>query len=174
LIYKLLYIYDYEGMTSIEGYENYLIFEDGVIINTDTGKEMKSSLNNKGYYRIGLRKVGERKFFTIHRLIALAYIPNPHNKPCVDHINRNTQDNRIENLRWVSYSENNMNVSCYSKLGLQFIYKKNSKTMKQGFLYRFEIQRPELYHNYNNKDLEVVKEYRNKFCEENNIEINDA
>ena len=45
--------------------------------------------------------------------------------------------------------------------------------MKQGFRYVFKINRPELKHTYSNKDLEVVKEYRNKFCLENNIEFND-
>ena len=160
-------------MSCIEGYENYLIFEDGKVINTLIGKEMKSSFNNR-YYRIGLTKDNKQNFFKLHRLIALAYIPNPDNKPCIDHINRNTQDNRIENLRWVTRSENQRNKSCYSKLGLQFICKKKDKRIKQGFTYRFEIQRPELKHCYTNKDLENVIEYRNKFCLENNIEINDA
>ena len=160
-------------MTTIKDYENYLIFEDGVVINTDTGKEMRPCLN-KGYYKIGLRKVGERKFFRLHRLIALAFIPNPDNKPQVDHINRNRSDNRIENLRWVTSRENAINKTCYSNTGKQFIYKNIDKTMKQGFNYQFSIKRPDLKHNYSNKDLEVVKEYRNKFCLENNIEFNDS
>ena len=160
-------------MSQIEGYENYLIFEDGKVINTDTGIERKPSLRKYGYYCIVLCKNNKQKHFSIHRLIALAFIPNPDNKPCVDHINRDRKDNRIENLRWVTKSENSRNQSCKSNTGLQFINKKKDKTMKQGFTYQFKIQRPELKHNYGNKDLEPVIEYRNKFCEEHNIEIND-
>ena len=161
-------------MTTIKGYENYLIFEDGKIINTNSGREMKPILNdNTGYYRIGLNKDGKRKFLSLHRLIALAYIPNPDNKPVIDHINRNRLDNRIENLRWATRSENQRNRSCSSNTGYQFISKTKSKRNKQGFSYKFAIERPELKHNYTNKDLELVLEYRNKFCLENNIEFND-
>ena len=161
-------------MTTIKDYENYLIFEDGVVMNTKFGREMKPSINKFGYYIIGLRKDNKRKHFSIHRLIALAYIPNPDNKPCVDHINRNKEDNRIENLRWVTYTENQRNRSCSSNTGLQFISKQKSKKYKQGFTYEFRIQRPELNHSFSNGDLQPVIEYRNKFCEEHNIEINDS
>lgn len=159
-------------MSAIEGYENYIIFEDGKIINTNTGREMKPTICN-GYYTISLYKQTIQKQFNLHRLIALAFIPNPDNKPCIDHINRDKQDNRLENLRWATYKENSRNQSCSSNTGLQFINKKKSKTNKQGFTYRFSIQRPELKHEYCNKDLQTIIDYRNKFCEENDIEFND-
>tara|TARA_R110002012_G_scaffold13176_3_gene57094 strand:- start:782 stop:1267 length:486 start_codon:yes stop_codon:yes gene_type:complete len=161
-------------MTEIEGYENYLIFEDGVVINSKFSRELKPNLNTRGYYFITLYKNGKAKHIPLHRLIALAFIPNPENKPCVDHINRNKLDNRIENLRWATSSENNINVSCYSNTGLQHISKQKDKCMTQGFIYRFTIHRPELKIRYSNKDLQNVIEYRNKFCAENNIEFNDA
>ena len=159
-------------MSCIEGYENYLIFEDGVVINTKFDREMKLTKTN-GYYTVGLFKDRKQKIFTIHRLIALAFIPNPDNKRCVDHINRDRGDNRIENLRWVNHSENNINKSYSNNTGYQFIYKINIKTYKHGFTYQFRIRRPELRHCYSNIDLQNVIEFRNKFCEENNIEIND-
>ena len=161
-------------MSQIKDYENYIIFEDGVIINTKTGIERKPNLKKNGYYQITLSKNNKLKIFTIHRLIALAFIPNPDNKPFIDHINRNKQDNRIENLRWVTRSENGRNRSCYNNTGLQFIYKRYAPTTTQGFTYEFKINRPELKKSYTNKDLQIVIEYRNNFCEENNIEINDS
>ena len=160
-------------MTTIEGYDNYVIFEDGVVMNTKFSREIKPKLETNGYYRICLFKNGKQKYFSAHRLIALAFIPNPNNKPLVDHINRNTQDNRIENLRWATYKENTQNQKCYSNTGLHFISKRIDKKLKQGFNYRFQINRPELKHHFYNGDLEVIKEYRNKFCLENNIEFND-
>lgn len=47
----------------------------------------------------------ETKTYSIHRLVAQAFIPNPENKPTVDHINRNRLDNSVENLRWATYEE---------------------------------------------------------------------
>lgn len=61
------------------------------------------------YYGLSLKK--GRKYINkmLHRIVAEAFIPNPENKPCIDHINGNPLDNRIENLKWCTYKENNNN-----------------------------------------------------------------
>lgn len=52
---------------------------------------------------------GKRRNMKASRMVAMAFIPNPDNKPCVDHIDTNTKNDCVENLRWVTYSENNLN-----------------------------------------------------------------
>ena len=63
-------------------------------------------LNDKGYFRCNLKNEGKRYDFTIHKLVALAFLPNEENKPFVNHKNGIKTDNRVENLEWCSASEN--------------------------------------------------------------------
>lgn len=97
----------------IQGFPGYTISRDGVVTNIKTGKVKMPSLNKKtGYMYVLLHKNGKQHNITIHRLLALHYIPNPNGLRCVDHINRNKTDNRVENLRWVTQSQNGVNTNC--------------------------------------------------------------
>lgn len=60
-----------------------------------------------GYKKVSLTRDGKTRNFLIHRLIAIHFIPNPNNYPCINHKNSDRQDNRIENLEWCTYSHNN-------------------------------------------------------------------
>lgn len=76
---------------------------------TGIEKILKGRLNNVGYLKVTLCNNGKSKEYFIHRLVAEAFISNPNNLPCVDHIDTIKTNNNIKNLRWVTYKENNDN-----------------------------------------------------------------
>jgi hypothetical protein len=60
----------------------------------------------KGYAGVTLSNGKNKIYPNVHRLVALAFIPNPNNKPCVNHIDNNKQNNCVSNLEWVTWAEN--------------------------------------------------------------------
>ena len=89
-----------------------------------TQRFIKEHIDNTGYLRICLSETVngrnvQRKYLK-HKLIANQFIPNPNDLDFVDHINRNRLDNRIQNLRWCSASENSRNKS--SNKGVRYEY----------------------------------------------------
>jgi len=70
---------------------------------------LKSNPNSQGYLQVRLWKECKGKTQKIHRLLANAFLENPDNLSDIDHINQVKDDNRIENLRWCSRSNNNRN-----------------------------------------------------------------
>ena len=92
----------------LEGYPDYEISveEAPEIKRKGSNHILGGKPNRDGYIMI---RVGERKVIGKHRLIAQQFIPNPYGLPCVDHMNGIRDDNRISNLRWVSYESNSFN-----------------------------------------------------------------
>ena len=114
----------------IEGFNNYTISEDGKVWSKKRKKYLKGSKNNYGYLRVILSKDGKQKSFSIHRLIALAYIDNPENKETVDHIDRDILNNNVNNLRWATMEEQNRNRSVFSNTGFKYISITNINSYK--------------------------------------------
>lgn len=71
------------------------------------GKVLKPEITNCGYERVALVKNGTKKHFSVHRLVAEAFIPNPDNLSCVNHKDENKLNNNVNNLEWCTYKYNN-------------------------------------------------------------------
>lgn len=101
-----------EEWRDVIGYEGlYMVSSFGRIFSKMKNRLLSPCKNSSKmpHLYIDARKNGCRTKLYIHRLVALAFIPNPENKPCIDHINTIRHDNRIENLRWATYKENGNN-----------------------------------------------------------------
>lgn len=94
-------------MKQIKEYPKYFVTEDGKVWSAK-GKKGKwlSLLKNGDYLKVIFSVKNNKKSFLTHRLVAEAYIPNPDNKPFVNHKNGIPTDNRVENLEWVTAQEN--------------------------------------------------------------------
>ena len=90
-------------------YPNYEVSDQGEVRNAKTKKLLSLKKKIRGYIYVHLHQDGKSKVVTVHRLIASAFIPNPNNLETVNHINYIKDDNRVENLEWMSYSENSGN-----------------------------------------------------------------
>ena len=97
-------------VTRIPGFEDeYGISKDGDIYSYRLKRFLKIFLDRHGYYRVNLRKDEKQCQKFLHRLLADTYISNLDNHPFIDHIDRDTKNNSLSNLRWVTNQENMMN-----------------------------------------------------------------
>ena len=91
----------------IPGYPGYAVSTWGNVSNTETGCILKTQETKKGYLRVDLfDEDGNRKHWKVHRLVAMAFIPNPDEKQQVNHIDGNKKNNSVSNLEWVTDEEN--------------------------------------------------------------------
>lgn len=100
------------------------------------GKPLKTETIVEGYQRIVLMKDGIKKRFMCHRIVAQEFIPNPNNKPFVNHIDGNPANNKVENLEWCTQEENEQHsVNTLDKTMRGKTYPKKVKCIETNVVY---------------------------------------
>ena len=97
-----------ETFVKVVGFEKYEVSNLGKIRNIKSGKILKPWLHNNGYLMHCLYKNNKSKNLLLHRIVATAFIDNPEEKPCVNHIDENKLNNDLSNLEWCTVRENNV------------------------------------------------------------------
>lgn len=95
-----------ETFVEIEGFKNYEVSNLGKVRNIKSGRILKPFPNRGGYLRHRLYGYDKKKNLPLHRIIATAFIDNPDEKPCVNHIDENKLNNDLSNLEWCTVREN--------------------------------------------------------------------
>ena len=123
-----------------DGFKELVIKKSSPSMTIRNGKRVLKSRNE---YRTVCIMRGEpgkkvKKYPKVCRLVALAFVDNPDNLPQVDHINRDSMDDRAENLRWVTAKENSRHsnakkIYCYSMNGLEKIYECGVDAVNDGY-----------------------------------------
>lgn len=125
----------------VDGYEKYQVSTFGNVRNKKTGRILKAA-NNGGYYSVGLSNK-KTKTFSVHILVAKAFLPNPENKPQVNHKDKNGLNNNVINLEWCNNKENSIHRSAGVK----------QKTNQNLEIYRIDSNTNEVLEKYDSIEM---------------------
>lgn len=98
-------IYQVNNIGVVKSLDRFVVFKNGQR-SFRSGKTLVSIKTHKRCHKVFVSKNGKTRGMFVHRIVAMAFIPNPENKPQVNHINGNRSDNGVENLEWVTGMEN--------------------------------------------------------------------
>lgn len=91
----------------VKDYEDrYIVSDVGLVFSKISDRLLTPKIDRYGYKVVGLSRNGETKWFTVHRLVAVAFIPNPDNLPCVNHKDEDKLNNKADNLEWTTIKAN--------------------------------------------------------------------
>lgn len=121
-----------ENKLIIKNYPNYVISNNGYVFNIKTNKKLVSRKTGSKHPQLAvtLHKSGVGKNYKVHRLVAEYFIPNPLNKPEVNHIDNNSFNNHVSNLEWVTGQENMKHAAVQGRLLRKFTKKTLLKVLK--------------------------------------------
>lgn len=140
-------------MKKIQISENYSVTEDGRVYSHNVNRFMKPQSDKQGYMilLIGLGSRNKHKGQLVHRLVAQAYIPNPENKPQVNHLDGDKSNNHVSNLEWCTASENmrhSIDILGNNKGGSTYTGK-----------FGYDHNRSKEVHMYNGGTLEYIRSF---------------
>src|SRR5699024_5394641 len=120
----------------IPGYEGlYKVSDNGDVYNIKSKRKLKLTVSDAGYHKVNLRNNGSVKTHLVHRLVALSFIPNPKEKPQVNHIDEDSLNNSLSNLEWCTPKENCNHGTRLERIrnliDYESVAKKNSKPILQ-------------------------------------------
>lgn len=142
-----------EEWKPMPGFETeYLVSNCGNIWSIRSSRLLKLKETPAGYLRVSPSVNGYRRDCAVHRLVALAFIPNPDNKPTVNHINEDKKDNRVENLEWATVAEQNVHGTRIERA------KAHTEWKNRGINYKSVAEKHD-YYNMNRKQMKPVLQF---------------
>ena len=123
----------------VPGFPKYYVSDTGIVFSfwRKQIKILKTHFDKKGYEVATLCNAKENKSFRIHRVVALAFLDNPGNHPCVRHLDGNPKNNHVDNLAWGSYSDNEQDKLVHGT----WENRRNGKLTKEMRRKAFELKR---------------------------------
>lgn len=112
--------------------------------------------DSQGYTHVVLSNNKNKKPYSVHRLVANAFIPNHENKPCVNHIDSDRSNNKVSNLEWCTYSENSKHGYEYGSQQPKTHY---GSKLNRGHLIEHDIIEIRIKHKAGIKTIELASEY---------------
>lgn len=126
----------WKPVVGFEGF--YLVSDTGEVKSVRKNRLLKPSIDRYGYLKLVLTLNGKPHYVTVHRLVAMAFIPNPEGKKTVNHINEDKLDNRVGNLEWMTSKENDNHGSRNQRMAQTKCKRPVMAISKEGVITEYE------------------------------------